>query len=93
MVYEFRTYKVAEGRMEELVKRFQLHTLRLFEKHGINPVVFLGISESNPNKFSYVVSFPDCDEQTKRWKSFINDQERIEIWYKSNKNGKLVTSM
>lgn len=90
MIYELRKYEVAEGRMDELKERFHLHTIRLFKKHGITPVLFLGISESNPSVFSYVVSFPDKTAQTDAWSSFIEDQERVAIWDESNKNGKLV---
>lgn len=93
MIYELRKYEVAEGRMDELIERFHSHTNRLFKKHGITPVLFLGISESSPEKFSYVVSFSDKEAQTAAWRSFIEDEERIVIWDESNKNGKLVTNI
>lgn len=93
MIYELRKYEVAEGRMDELIKRFNLHTIRLFKKHGIKPVVFLGVSEANPNIFSYIVSFSDKAAQKDAWSSFIEDPERVAIWDESNKNGKLVTDI
>ncbi len=93
MIYELRTYEVAEDRMGELVERFSEHTIRLFKKHGIRPVLFLGKNESNPHIFSYVVSFDDNTSQTASWDSFIKDSERITIWDDSNKNGKLVINI
>ena len=93
MIYELRMYNVAHGRMGELVERFNKHTLRLFDRHGISPVLFLGIKEDNPNIFSYVVSFADTKAQIESWKSFLEDKERIAIWNQSNKNGNLVISI
>ena len=37
-VYELRTYTTNPGRMPALQKRFAEHTMRLFEKHGIQNV-------------------------------------------------------
>ena len=93
MIYELRRYEVAQGRMDELIERFNLHTIRLFKKHGITPVMFLGVSETSPNIFSYFVSFSDRAAQKDAWNSFIEDRERVAIWDESNKNGKLVTDI
>nr|VFJ66802.1 MAG: NIPSNAP protein [Candidatus Kentron sp. FW] len=88
MIDEYRTYKVAKGRMSELIERFQKHTLRLFSRHQIQPVIF-SYDESN-DMFKYVVSFPSTEAQKASWESFMNDPERVKIWEDSNKNGKLV---
>jgi len=38
MVYELRVYHTYEGKLDDLLRRFREHTMRLFEKHGIrNP--------------------------------------------------------
>src|SRR6266436_3665290 len=34
-VYELRVYHVIEGKLEDLLRRFRDHTMKLFEKHGI----------------------------------------------------------
>ena len=38
MIYELREYTAVLGRMPALVKRFNEHTLKLFEKHDIDCV-------------------------------------------------------
>ena len=49
MIYEWRAYYVMPGRMADIQRRFADHTMRLFEKHGINVVGFWQpvIGESN----------------------------------------------
>ena len=38
MIFEFRTYTAAPGKLEDLHNRFRNHTLGLFEKHGITSI-------------------------------------------------------
>lgn len=40
MIYEFRVYTVAPGKMEALKKRFETMSIPLFEKHGIKVIGF-----------------------------------------------------
>ena len=47
--FEMRTYTVHEGKMPDLIKRFQNHTRALFTKHGIENVAYL-LSEEQPDK-------------------------------------------
>ena len=91
MIYEYRTYKVAKGRMKELIERFEKHTLRLFFRHQIQPVIFS--YDESKEMFKYVVSFSSTDAQKASWDSFMNDSERVEIWENSNKDGKLVEAI
>jgi NIPSNAP len=37
-VYELRTYTTAEGKLDALNARFRDHTVRLFQKHGMESV-------------------------------------------------------
>ena len=37
-VYELRTYTCAEGKLEALKARFRDHTIRIFNKHGIESI-------------------------------------------------------
>src|SRR2546430_11260611 len=40
MVYELRVYHTYEGKLDDLLRRFREHTMRLFEKHGIRNVAY-----------------------------------------------------
>ena len=37
-VYELRIYHAAPGKLDDLNKRFRDHTVKLFEKHGMENV-------------------------------------------------------
>ena len=39
--FEMRTYTVNDGKMPDLIQRFQNHTRPLFAKHGIESVSYL----------------------------------------------------
>lgn len=91
MIYELRRYEVADGRMNELHERFEKHTIRLFEKFGIKPVAFwISVDENEKNFLTYLLKFESVEAQREAWDKFMKDEERIEIWKKSNENGKLV---
>lgn len=94
MIYELRKYEVAPGRMNELHERFEKHTLRLFKKFGIKPVAFwISVDENQSNFLTYLLQFENLESQSQAWKMFMQDEERIEIWNESNKNGKLVVNI
>ena len=40
-LFEIRTYKAAEGRLPNLHARFRDHTIGLFEKHGIENIIYM----------------------------------------------------
>ncbi len=91
MIYEQRLYEVAPGRTQELVERFEKHTLRLFSKHNIHPVIFgVPASKHKENIFFYIVQFNNVEQMKTSWDAFMDDEERKAIWNESNKNGKLV---
>ena len=94
MIYELRKYKVAYGRMDELHDRFKNHTLGLFDKYGLSPVGFwTTVEEKGEEQLIYLLKFENLEERESAWKMFMEDKERIEIWNKSNENGKLVTEI
>ena len=94
MIYELRKYTVAEGRIEELHERFKKHTIRLFERHGIKPIAFWTcIDKEDKDCLIYLLQFDNLEAQKIAWEKFMKDEERIEIWNKSNENGKLVISI
>ena len=38
MIYEYRVYEAAPGKLEALNSRFRNHTLGIFERHGIKNI-------------------------------------------------------
>ena len=91
--FELRTYYAAPGKLDDLNKRFRDHTLRLFEKHGMQnigywvPVDKDGKPES---KLIFLLAYPSREAREKSWKAFMNDPEWKEAAKKSEEGGRLV---
>lgn len=76
-VYELRTYKTREGKLDALNARFRDHTNRLFEKHGIEPVGYWVPTdeEDSKNTLIYVIKHASRDAANASWKAFLADPE------------------
>ena len=94
MIYELRIYYAVTGRLPALVSRFQHHTLRIWEKHGIRQAGFWTtlIGESN-QQLTYMLAWDSMAEREKRWSAFLADPEWIAISAETEKNGQLVQSI
>jgi NIPSNAP protein len=91
-VYELRVYHTYEGKLDDLLRRFREHTMRLFEKHGIKNVAYWTPLD-DPLKgqtLIYLLAHPNRDAATANWKAFREDPEWLSARDKSEANGKLV---
>lgn len=91
--FEMRTYHVNEGKMDDLIKRFENHTMSLFEKHGITNVAYFLPTEADANFLRFILSYPDQSERDKRWNAFANDPEWQKVAKESEADGKLVAKV
>jgi len=86
MIYEYRCYWVAPGRMADMQARFATINLPLFERYGIRlekvlkqvehlKIVDGTLSDAPPpsDEFHFVVSFPDREAQATAWKKYHED--------------------
>jgi hypothetical protein len=88
--FEMRTYTVHEGKMPDLIQRFQNHTRALFTKHGIENVAYF-LSEEQPEKqLTFILGYPSAAERDVRWGNFANDPEWKAVATASEANGKIV---
>lgn len=88
--FEMRTYTVHEGKMPDLIQRFQNHTRTLFTKHGIENVAYL-LSEEEPDKqLTFIIGYPSAADRDIRWNNFANDPEWKAAAKASEANGPLV---
>lgn len=89
-LYELRVYHAAPGKLEALNSRFRDHTVKLFEKHGIQNIGYW-VPVNNPgNLLIYVISFPNREAREASWKAFGNDPDWKTAKAKSEMDGKLV---
>ncbi len=47
MIYEHRTYRIPEGRMPDILDRFNNTTFGIFDRHGIQVVGFWTRRDAN----------------------------------------------
>ncbi len=88
--FEMRTYTTNEGKRPDLIKRFQDHTLRLFEKNGIeNVAYFLPTDEADPT-LTFILGYPSEESRDDLWNKFANDPEWQAAYKASEANGPLV---
>ena len=88
--FEMRTYHCNENKRPDLIRRFQDHTLRLLERHGITNVAYFIPTDPNNNSLTFVLAYPDKASRDVRWNNFANDPEWKEAAKNSEANGKLV---
>lgn len=88
--FEMRTYTVHEGKMPDLIQRFQNHTRTLFAKHGIESVAYF-LSETQPEQqLTFILGYPSAADRDIRWGNFANDPEWKAVAKASEVNGPIV---
>ena len=92
--FEMRIYTAAEGKFEEMQKRFRDHTCTLFKKHGMEIVGFwVPTDEKKKDQLVYILAYPDKDAREASWKAFGQDPDWVKAKADSEKNGKLVAKV
>jgi hypothetical protein len=89
LLYELRTYTTVEGRLPALHARFQNHTLKLFEKHGMKNVIYLTPADQ-PNTLIYLIAHKDKESRDASFEAFRADPDWIAARDASEKDGKIV---
>jgi hypothetical protein len=88
MIYELRIYRTVPGRLPNLLARFQNHTLKLWEKHGIRQAGFWTtlVGESSYD-LTYMLKWESLAEREQKWNAFASDPEWLAIRAESEKDG------
>jgi len=91
-VYELRIYHAFEGKLDDLLRRFREHTMKLFEKHGIRNVAYWTPTDEplKGKTLVYILAHPSREAATSNWQAFRDDPEWQSVRDKSEANGKLV---
>jgi hypothetical protein len=91
--FEMRTYTANEGKRPDLIKRFQDHTLKLFEKNGIENIAYFIPTDESNQTLTFILAYPDQESRDKLWNKFINDPEWQAAYKASEANGPLVAKV
>jgi hypothetical protein len=94
MIHELRIYRTLPGRLPNLLARFQNHTLRIWEKHGIRQAGFWTtlIGESN-TELIYLLAWESLAERETKWPAFMADPEWLAVRSESEKDGPIVATL
>ncbi|MCY4296767.1 MAG: NIPSNAP family protein [Gammaproteobacteria bacterium] len=94
-VYELRIYKSTEGNLDNLHARFRDHTLRLFEKHGIENIGYWTPTseEERDDTLIYVIAHDSEEAAAASWPAFAQDPEWLEVAEASNANGPILAGI
>jgi hypothetical protein len=90
MLYEFRRYEVAPGKLPEVHRRFADVSLKFWEKHGIRVIAFWEAVVGTSNELYYLLQWRDMAERESKWDAFQSDREWQAARTESEKNGPLV---
>ena len=94
-VYELRTYTAAEGKHDALLSRFRDHTMRIFEKHGMENIGYWTPQETpdSENMLIYLLAHPSRAVADASWEAFISDPEWQAVAEESQRDGRLVAGL
>lgn len=76
-VYELRTYTTNEGKLDPLNARFRDHTVKLFQRHGIESVGYWVPTDEEKSKDTliYIIKHESRDAAKASWKAFGADPD------------------
>jgi hypothetical protein len=91
-VFELRTYTTNPGRLDALNKRFRDHTVRLFEKHGMQNVGYWvpADSPSADNTLIYILAHKSREAAKQSWSAFGKDPEWQKVAKESEADGRIL---
>jgi NIPSNAP len=91
-VYELRTYTCYDGKLDALKARFRDHTIRIFNKHGMESIGYWvpQDGERSKNTLIYILAHPSREAAAKHWSEFQADPEWKKVAEESEANGKIV---
>jgi len=95
-VFELRTYYTNEGKLEYLHKRFQDHTMKIFENHDMTNIVYFNLDRDQKgaeNTLVYIISHTSREVADENWQAFIDDPEWKSVYASSIENGNLIDSL
>ena len=93
LCYELRIYSCEKGKLNDLLRRFRNHTLKIFEKHGMTNVGYWTPLDNVDEKLYYVLSYPNRAARDASWKAFGSDTTWHRVQKESELNGKIVSKV
>ena len=93
-VYELRTYTTNASKLDDLNARFRDHTLRLFEKHGMESVGYWVPADEpkSKNTLIYIIKHDSREAAKASWKAFLADPQWKKVAKESQVDGRILAT-
>ena len=94
MIYELRVYHPMPGKLPALLRRFEDHTVKIWERMGIRLIGFWTtlVGESN-HQLTYMLAWESMAEREKLWSAFAADAAWIKVEAESEREGPIVQNI
>lgn len=94
MLHELRIYDCIPGKLPALIQRFEGHTLKLWDKHGIRQAGFWTtlIGETN-HRLTYLLAWESLAERETKWNAFMADPVWVKARADSEKDGPILRNV
>ena len=91
-VYELRTYTTNDGKLDNLHARFRDHTMTIFDKHGMQNVIYtVPLDEGIADKtLVYMIAHSSVDGAKTAWGNFVSDPAWQEVAKASQVDGPIL---
>ena len=91
-VYELRIYTTLEGKLPALLARFRDHTLKIFERHGMENVGYWVPADAprSQNTLYYILRHKSREAAAASWEAFRKDPAWLKARTESEATGKIV---
>ncbi len=90
MLYELRIYEVLPGRMDAIHARFADHTMKIFERIGIEVVGFWQEVVGRNDRLVYITRFQDMADREAKWQRFLADPEWQQVRSATESDGPII---
>lgn len=91
MIHELRTYRVPDGRMPDILDRFENITFDLFDRHSIKVVGFW--TKKDANELVYICEYANAAQMDTQWDAFRADPDWVAEREKTEANGPIVAEV
>lgn len=88
-VFELRVYWAADGKLDDLHARFRDHTMKLFEKHGMENIGYWVPIDNPDRRLVYLLAHKSKEAAAASWKGFVGDADWQKAYKASEANGRL----
>ena len=90
MIYELRVYRVVQGRMADLLARFEHQTLPIMVRHGFLQAGFWTTIVGRSEQLTYLLAWESLAQREEKWDAFLSDPEWLAIRKSTEENGPLI---